>query len=323
MADSSPLCNGSLGEQLGYLADTDTARSILEGTFVPSGNLTDSTVLVLEEISHITAGIMRGQVKLTLTAEEFSRYWRTVKEATSSSWSRIHFSHYRVAGMNDRYARFFAQKLSFIAKTGWAPSRWGFGVTVLLEKIAGLALVNKLRAILLFEADSNMFNSFIFADRAMALAREHKLIPPEQRSMVEKAFRDASRQSRIPIGIVSADAESCYDRIAHVFTSLVFQAIGVGVTALAVMLSSIQKMKFHLRTGLGESKDYMTAAPGKIIQGMCQGNTAAPACWSMISAVLIAVYKNSVTELTSRLQYQRKDIAQQAACTWMMWIFLV
>lgn len=301
MADSSPLCNGSLGEQLGYLADTDTARSILEGTFVPSGNLTDSTVLVLEEISNITAGIMRGQVKLTLTAEEFSRYWRTVKEATSSSWSKIHFSHYRVAGMSDRYARFFAQKLSFIAKTGWAPSRWGFGVTVLLEKIAGLALVNKLRAILLFEADSNMFNSFIFADRAMALAREHKLIPSEQYAerqsdgqdgaWLKRLFGDVSRQSRIPIGIVSADAESCYDRIAHVFTSLVFQAIGVGVTALAVMLSSIQKMKFHLRTGLGESKDYMTAAPGKIIQGMCQGNTAAPACWSMISAVLIAVYK--------------------------------
>lgn len=40
----------------------------------------------------------------------------------------------------------------------------GFGLTVLLEKIAGIALVNKLRAILLFEADSNMFISFIFAD---------------------------------------------------------------------------------------------------------------------------------------------------------------
>ena len=38
LAASSPLCNGLLGEQLGYLADTDVARSILDGTFVaPEG----------------------------------------------------------------------------------------------------------------------------------------------------------------------------------------------------------------------------------------------------------------------------------------------
>lgn len=302
LADSSPLCQGQLGEQLGYLADTDIAQSILEGTFEPTEDVADSTILVLEEIAKITARITRGKVRLILTPEEFSHYWKAVTEATSSSRSKIHFSHYKVAGLNERYARFFAQKLSFIARTGWAPSRWGFGLTVLLEKIAGLALVNKLRAILLFEADSNMFNSFIFADRALATAREYNLIPAEQYAerqsdgqdgaWSKRLFNDISRQSRVPIGIVSADAESCYDRIAHVFTSLVFQAVGVAVSALTVMLSSIQKMKFHLRTGLGESKGYMTAKPGRIIQGMCQGNTAAPACWSLISAVLLSVYKS-------------------------------
>jgi hypothetical protein len=56
----------------------------------------------------------------------------------------------------------------------------GIGLTCLLEKIAEIALVNKLHAILLFEADSNMFNSYIFGQRAMELARKHNLIPPEQ-----------------------------------------------------------------------------------------------------------------------------------------------
>jgi hypothetical protein len=302
MADSSPLCNGLLGEQLGYFADTDTAIQILEGTFEPPPGVPDSTILVLEEIGNITAKITRGKVRLTLTPDEFVKYWKAVTESTASSWSKIHFSHYKVAAMKERYAIFFAPKLSLIARSGWAPSRWGYGLTVLLEKIAGLALVEKLRAILLFEADSNMFNSYIFADRAMEVAREHNLIPTEQYAekqseaqdgaWLKRLFGDVSRQSRVPIGIVSADAESCYDRIAHNMTSLVFQAVGVGVSAIAVMLSSIQHMKFHLRSGLGESKDYMTAKPGKIIQGMCQGNTAAPASWSLISAVLIAVYKS-------------------------------
>jgi hypothetical protein len=35
MAESSPLCQGLWGEELGYLADTDVARSILDGTFEP------------------------------------------------------------------------------------------------------------------------------------------------------------------------------------------------------------------------------------------------------------------------------------------------
>ena len=36
----------------------------------------------------------------------------------------------------------------------------------------------------------------------------------------------------------------------------------------------------------------MTAVVGSIIQGLCQGSSAAPAGWSLISAVLIKVYKS-------------------------------
>jgi hypothetical protein len=48
MAESSPLCQGLWGEELGYLADTDVARSILDGTFEPPSGTPDSLVLVLE-----------------------------------------------------------------------------------------------------------------------------------------------------------------------------------------------------------------------------------------------------------------------------------
>eukprot|EP00956_Cyclotella_meneghiniana_P032414 scaffold89146_cov64-Cyclotella_meneghiniana.AAC.5 len=142
LASSSPLCNGLLGEHLGYLADTEVAQSILNGTFdIPEG-VSDATVLVLEEISRIAGQTRRNGVNLILTPEEYVAYWKAVKERTLSS----------------------------SARSGWAPSRWGYGLTVLLEKIAGIALVNKLRAILLLEADSNMFNSYIFGRRAMEMA---------------------------------------------------------------------------------------------------------------------------------------------------------
>ena len=49
----------------------------------------------------------------------------------------------------------------------------------MLEKIAGVAVVTKLRAILLMEVDFNCHNKIIFEDRMMKLAREHGLVPEE------------------------------------------------------------------------------------------------------------------------------------------------
>ena len=138
LAESSPLCNGLLGEQLGYLADTAVAESILNGTFVPPEYVSDATILVLEEIGRIAAVIRRGAVRLSLTPEEFMQYWRAIKESTSSSYSKAHFGHYKVAALYKRYATYFARKLSFTARTGCAPSRWGIGLTVPLEKLQEL-----------------------------------------------------------------------------------------------------------------------------------------------------------------------------------------
>jgi hypothetical protein len=141
-----------------------------------------------------------------------------------------------------------------VARTGSAPSRWGVGLNVLLEKIAGVALVNKLRAILLMEGDFNMHNRLIFGTRMMEIAREADLIPPEQFAekqsdgqdgvFLARLICDISRQARILLAIISADAANCYDRIAHAFASLVFQAFGVWITAVVAMLCTIQHMKF-------------------------------------------------------------------------------
>ncbi len=59
LAASSPLCQGLLGKQLGYLADTEVAQAILDGTFVVPEGLSDATVLVLAEIARIASIIRR------------------------------------------------------------------------------------------------------------------------------------------------------------------------------------------------------------------------------------------------------------------------
>eukprot|EP00956_Cyclotella_meneghiniana_P008545 scaffold11579_cov40-Cyclotella_meneghiniana.AAC.10 len=299
-AASSPFCQGLLGEQLGYLSDTTIAESFLDGSYEIPPEIDDATALLIDEIGRIGQSVIRGSTRQDISPDKFSTYWRRVRESTSSSYSGVHFGHYDVAGTNERFATFFAKKISLTMRSGWAPSRWGIGLTVLLEKIAGVALVNKTRAILLMEGDYNMQNRVIFGDRMMSIAREHDLIPDDQYAekesdgqdgaFMKKLVYDFSRLMKIVLGIVSEDASNCYDKIAHPFCSLVFQAFGVAIASDIAMLSCIQRMKFYLRTAFGESPGFMTALVGAIIQGLCQGNAASPAGWSVVCAVLLAAY---------------------------------
>jgi hypothetical protein len=78
--------------------------------------------------------------------------------------------------------------------------------------------------------------------------------------------------------------------------SMVFQALGIPTPAIKSMLTTIQNMKFFLRTGYGDSEGYAggdhddNKDPIKM-QGMCQGNGASPAVWTVTSIPMIAMHK--------------------------------
>ncbi len=103
-----------------------------------------TTTLVLKEIIQLFDTLHDGHLKITLNAEYFKYYWRRVQEKTSSSISGIHFGHYKTATYSETITDFFAGKITMIARCGCPPECWGHGLQVLLEKIAGVALVTKL-----------------------------------------------------------------------------------------------------------------------------------------------------------------------------------
>ena len=84
-----------------------------------------------------------------------------------------------------------AKTIELVTKTGATPDRWSKGLSVMLEKIAGVALVTKLRAILLMEADFNFHNRLIFGNRMMKLARENGLVP-------EEVYSEKGKRRRMP-----------------------------------------------------------------------------------------------------------------------------
>ena len=183
---------------------------------------------------------------MAISTEEFQYFWKRIKEGTASFYSRIHYDHYKAAAHSGRISTFLSRKITLIAKTGCPPERWSYGLTVMLKKIAGIALVNKLRAILLMEADFNFHNKLIFGKRMVDAARSGGIIPAEQYADKQSTAdggsfdkileSDISRQKKLPLCIISTDTANCYDIVHHTILALLFLALGVDTGAIIAML---------------------------------------------------------------------------------------
>ncbi len=133
----------------------------------------------------------------------------------------------------------------------------------MLEKVPGVALVNKLRAILLMEADFNYMNKWIFGFEAINKMYALGYVPGDQYSQNKSTAEDAkldnkltmdiSRQLRHPLATMSADANKFFDCINHIIMSFLLLAIVGSVGWLVAMLHPIQAMKFYQPTAREDS----------------------------------------------------------------------
>ena len=160
-----------------------------------------------------------------VTVEDFQYYWQRANERISSSYSRLHFGHYKAASFDPALSLLHAAKLSACARMGVPLARWGIGLTVLLEKICGNNYVDKLRAICLFEADFNWWTKLVFARRMMSNAATNDAIPHElfaksgshcTDAVMSKSFvTDVSKVQHHSASIGLVDLANCYDAKTH------------------------------------------------------------------------------------------------------------
>ena len=232
-AKSTPICQEALFDLLGYGADTELAMEILEGTFVAPVNTDRPTLLLSDEIANIWHKMEQDEIDIVVTVNVFQHYWKQANERTAPLYSKLHFGHYKLAAHSDLMSEVHALKLSLSTKTGSAPERWTRGLSIMLEKIAGVALVTKLQALFLIEADFNFHNKLIFGNRMLDLARKYRLVPEEVFSKKGQTTEDAillqvlasaiARQKRAPLIVASVDAAQCYNRVAHAMVALILR----------------------------------------------------------------------------------------------------
>ncbi len=160
LAHSALIMKTFLRERLRYSSDESLARSIILGTYDIPSNLDPATNFILEEIGKLGIKIVNGEGnKIIITPDNFKHFWRKVNEFTSSSMSRVNYGHYKAAIQDEMSSEVLDLQLTVIAWSGIPPENWSVGLQVMLEKIAGVCLAEKLRAIQLYEADFNLTNS--------------------------------------------------------------------------------------------------------------------------------------------------------------------
>ena len=114
-----------------------------------------------------------------MTKDNFILHWKKAKEETSSSYSGLHFGHYK-AGIASAYiSHFHGLKATLIMHHGIVLKRWAQGLSVMLQKLYGCSLITKLRSILLMEANFNGANKLVFGSWMLEKARRKGLMPEE------------------------------------------------------------------------------------------------------------------------------------------------
>jgi hypothetical protein len=306
LAKEAPMCSGPLRGVFGYNSVTPTAKAILEGTYHYPPEFDEATKEILQECALIHLCIPKNSISTMITSGDWSNCWHSTWEETSSSISGRHFGHYK-ASLQLQYVSYLqALQATLVVKRGIVLERWSNGLSVMLEKKFDCLLITKLRSILLMEADFNTTNKVIYGVHMLAKVRKYMLMPEEVYSernyladdgtLSKVLFYDIVQQLQRPAGLALVDVDNCYNCIAHPMASMVFQSLGVPTPAIESMLTTIQNMKFFLRTGYGDSSNYAGGESNDAedpvkTQGMCQGNGAAPAAWTVTSIPVIVAHK--------------------------------
>ena len=154
--------------------------------------------------------------------------------------------------------------MNLAIKSGQPLLRWTKAVSVVLEKVEGIADVMKLKAILLLEADFNTAHKIIFNNRLIPNLEAMNVIPGKviggRRSQAathlaldKKLIADIANVQKLPMISICADAMNCYERVAYPFTSIYAQYFRLELPYHLILFRAIQLMKIFLRTSFGIS----------------------------------------------------------------------
>ncbi len=174
----------------------------------------------------------------------------------------------------------------------------------MLKKSPSNFNVEKLRIILLFEADFNSNNKWLGC-AVMLNTEQFNLLAPEQYGSRKKKSAIAQCLNKLlfydiicfrwqPAALCSNNAKSCYGRIVLLVVALCLCRLGASHLSVFSMISTLHQMEHSICTMFGDSKKAGSHKNwGKPIAGIGQGNGAGPQIWAAVSSPLFELLQSA------------------------------
>jgi len=141
---------------VGMDSSSAATQSILDGTFKCPPEVDNYTRKFISSLCQ-PHNLVPPQ-PLSISTADFQSYWWWAWECMSSSYSGLHFGHYKAAASCPTLSEFHAIFTHLCFADGFSPQCWPSGLQVVLETKAGMIHIDKLLALLLIKADFNFDN---------------------------------------------------------------------------------------------------------------------------------------------------------------------
>jgi hypothetical protein len=295
---STPPMKTPLVEDLGYLAETEMAEQVLEGTYEPAPDVDQYAKELLHELRRPECVRKQSPTNITATVDEHVLGWKRTKEKSAES-SGPSMAEVKAASQDSILAEIDTFMRNLPYTKGFAPRSWKLITDVEILKKAGVYDVEKMRTIQLMHAVFNMNNKKLGRDM-MRSAESNNILAREQfgsrkhhqsiiAALNKRLTMDLLRQRRQAGALCSNDAKSCYDRIVHNVASLAIRRTGMPAEPVRSMFSTLQQAAHRVTTAYGISEQTYGTNLAEPYQGVGQGNGAGPAIWAVISTVVISM----------------------------------
>ena len=158
-----------LHSYLGYLGESNNCYDILNGSFLAPDGIQSYSLRLFQKLRRID---QYQQIPVGISKQDYQQGWKKAKETKSSGRVTIHFGHCKTMAKDDQLAEMEAAFLSIPLRSGYPYQYWCKGIDCTLLKKANSYRVDKLRTIVLFEADFNFINKAV--SRKLARMGESK-----------------------------------------------------------------------------------------------------------------------------------------------------
>jgi hypothetical protein len=168
-AENSPVgINTPLYDKIGPHGNSPFCDRILQGTMTID-DLNEipmpETVELLKSTMSPFAQLNQEQIKIDMEPDDYTAIFSKWNEKTSTSPSGRHLGHYKAILQQPELIQYHCIMATLPLTYGFAPERWSKAVQIMLEKKPGYPLINRLRGIIILDADYNWVLRTIWGNR--------------------------------------------------------------------------------------------------------------------------------------------------------------